>query len=97
MCHAATNTLRITWRFLRWLREHDADLQHLPQTVLDQWSTEHPDSVADVAVFLRWAARNTLTGTAAVNDPRRWGPPGQGPYLSAVLVVETTAPARLLP
>lgn len=97
VCHAATNTLRITWRFLRWLREHDADLQHLPQTVLDQWSTEHPDSVADVAVFLRWAARNTLTGTAAANDPRRWGPPGQGPYLSAVLVVETTAPARLLP
>lgn len=74
VCHAATNTLRITCRFLRWLREHNADLQHLPQAVLDQWSTEHPGNVADLAVFLRWAARNNLTGTATVNDRRRWGP-----------------------
>lgn len=74
VCHAATNTLRVTSRFLRWLREHDADLQHLAQAVLDQWSTEHPGSVADVAVFLRWATRNNLTGTAMVSNSRRWGP-----------------------
>ncbi|MEP6463815.1 MAG: hypothetical protein ABJC62_10460 [Frankiaceae bacterium] len=74
VCHAATNTLRITWRFLRWLREHDTDLHHLTQAVLDRWSAGHPGSVPTVAVFLRWAARNRLTGQATLNDTRRWGP-----------------------
>lgn len=74
VCHAATSTLRITWRFLRWLREHDIALRHLPQAALDRWSTQHPGSVPAVAVFLRWAARHRLTGTPTLNDTRRWGP-----------------------
>ncbi|GAB2681106.1 hypothetical protein [Thalassiella azotivora] len=100
---AATNTLRIIWRFLRWLRVHDADLGTLPQAVLDQWVLEHPGSVSDVAVFLRWAARNGLTGEATLTDSRRWGPttflPAQQHWqLARDLVDDDTLPAahRLL-
>lgn len=74
VCHAATNTLRITSRFLTWRCTHRVNRQDIPQAMLDQWSTEYAGSAADVTVFLRWAARNGLTGPLGPTDTRRSGP-----------------------